>query len=486
MENKRVRKKNKKNSEVPMNSSSKILMLLSSILIGIAILLVLITFLIPIFSNFFWFNIRNPINDLLFYIFQYFPFITDHYLAIFISIILGLGVVVIILNYINVPKKKLKTLTNITNIFYKILIVVISLSIFQILFTLTDYNHANINTFYLKGRSSTTYSEDDIFKLLEELSEEVLSETKLLKRENGEVVVDKETLELVARKDLLKISDSYPFLKGSYPKKIKDIYNKQNVYGYTNSYSISTDNSINNVNYASVITHEYCHQKGILHESDAVYCAYLAGINSNSLISRYSAHLEALSWVMSVAERIDENKTNKIVEEILNLCLNDNYREVCDLQIKNIYKYQENSNIIVLSSYLLDSYNDHIDEFLSILDVYKEKYNALLLIDNIEVSLIDIRNSIVSDEKSIVNVIIDNEKKLFDNIEDYLKSSNRYFKSIRQKNSNYEEEEVPISYYIKPFSNEKLSFFDDEIYNDFSYMRVVRLLLEHRSIYGIE
>jgi hypothetical protein len=307
------------------------------------------------------------------------------------------------------------------------------------------------------------------------------------RNEDGNIIL-KDNLNNLAASDLKNVSNEIGLLKGLYPLKsnnlndtLKGIYGSSTV-GLTNMYTTYLDYNASPVSSLGTITHEYCHTKGIVRENETVFCAFLAGINSNNKVSNYSAYLEAFSRSNYALSYINPDEAFNIEEEVLRMCLTNNYKELCEMYIKNNTGYIPGVEELWITTYSLKDYINHIDEFTNALKLFEEN-NATFTINDEEYTKDDVISFINSEYDGIMRIKLNLDKKTYDKIEPAIKNGNLYI-SIYQNDLDEKEPpeiENPTEFFLSPFKENDEGYFTGMSYSadTYTYERASRLFLEY-------
>jgi len=490
VKNNKTKKKNiKKNESIPMNKLSKTVGIVSGIGIFCLLLIAILSNLSIDIGNFVWLNIRNPIFGFLFKIFSVVPTIGMMFpIIIFLLTFIYLGFIL----FFELRKKiKFKKRVIYSNICLALMFVNLFMILMPTIFTMLEYGYGKLNYEYFNSNVDTKYTKEDLIELNKYYQEKILALADSFERDNGSIIYEQDILDTSVN-NLLNISNEYKFLKGWYPKKVaaftKRDYttNVDQTIGYTMGYGIKVDTEGDKVMLMHVLTHELCHTKGLIRESETEFCAYVASINGDNL-SQYAAYIDALGRVNYALYMIDREVSFDLEEPVLNLCLEKEYEEICGYYIKEIKHYVNDSYLMEISSYRLRNYQEYFDEISSILMVLENDYKARFSIgDRENVSLGAIQAEIINGSKESLLIEIDINKDKFDKLSNYLIDCDKYFVSIYQINDDTEEpddrtSEDAFDYYLKPFNKKSdiISSFGNKFIEEYDYERVTRLLLEY-------
>lgn len=448
---------------------------------------VILSFFIPMLHNFLWLNIVNPINGLIFSLLDFSPFLASN----FYSIIIILCIIMILLGFI--LRKNTSISYNKRNKYYNILnrisciASLIILTIFILDFTV--YANPKINYKYFPDNVDKNYTENDLIELGNYFKNELIDMSDDFAREDGKIIYNNDLVER-AILDLKDVSKEYEFLKGFYPNKVGYMNDLElegddgDTLGYTDGYGIIVDKNQNDIHLLNTITHEFCHTKGLMRESEAEFCAFIAGVKSDEKFSNYSANYTAFYRLTTVLEYINPEANNDVEEEFLNLCLNNNYLEACSLYQKELDFVLNGNDYFEIETYRLRNYVMHKEKIINVLRTLYYDSNAQFQLNEENVDISDIENLINTGSKETMKIIV-NFNENFETISSYLKENQKYFKYIYQFDNEYEYEDYydkneALEYYLSPFDKKDLNLlYDDEYDSEYIHERVVRLLLEY-------
>lgn len=491
---KKVKKKKFKYTfrKIPMLLPTKIFLGIMGGVFGLCIIAVILGIFIPSVAEFMWFNLRNPYYDLGFKLFNNIPNIGSNLILVLFLVILFLLTIQVIFE--NFRKIKYKIALIVSNVISCIVFTLLTL--FLVLpmgLDFNTYNNSKINEKYFSDNIETVYTEEDLIKLTDYYKKKVMILSKSFPRIGGEIVYDKD-LVLQSTKDLLYMSSAYPFLKGSYVTKVGDFSkyerekNNDGTMAYTSMFGVIVDSNLDKTIKLNTINHELCHTKGILRESEAEFCAYVAGVNSTDRFSQYSAYYNAFYRLTSVINQIDHEKALDIEEDFTKLCLTDEYSEACNFYSKDVDTFVEGTDAYMGYSYRLRNYKNHKDAFMNILNLLEKNFKAQFVIDEKVVNTGYIYNAISKGSKEVLEIRITVTDDNFVPISNFVKNNQKFLMAFYQYDVDIEDDlpegQEALEYYLKPFDMDDYKYvfgFGDEWYDEYYYERVVRLLLEYED-----
>ena len=439
------------------------------------------------YAYFYISNVTNFKNGLFFWLFSFIPY--SNFLIPLVTIVSLLATAIMTdMKKLDIKKRNFGFNANIC-----IFILFIYFFAFSI-FTEAQYRYhlPNLDKTLFEEAKDKVYTSDELVEMNNYLKNKIIEYAHNLDRnKNGDVVLDGD-YNKIASNDLNNVSDKLSLLRGLYPTKsthlnefFKGFYGSSTV-GLTNMYATYLDYNASSVSALNTITHEYCHTKGFIKENETVFCSFLAGVNSDNLISNYAAYLEAFSRSNYALGYIDLDAADDIEYDVLRMCLTDNYSEFCELYIKNNNGYIPGVEQLRLSTYRLSDYKDYYNEFINSLSILNEN-DAVFVLDGNEITYDEIISLLNNGSDSSLFIKLDLNSKVYKKIENAI-SNDRLFVSIYQKDLDEKEPpdiEDPHKFFLSPFEDDdkyfnKLNF----SYEDYTYERATRLFLQYFDKYG--
>ncbi len=473
--------------KITASKSTKKFYLVCGIIIAICLLCLISGFFSQEFANFFWFNIKNPINDIMFILNQHIHFSRTLFYIAFGIIILLLFVYI----FSGSRRFSIETKAKIQNTANKLDIIALTIMAVPLILSLCGINNQKITFLYNQPNLEKEYTYQDMKNLHKFLANKVKELAPTFEREDDKIVVN--NVEELAISDLKKLSNTFTFLKGNYPTKFINTaeYRVEDsdyiVLGETSDiqFTIKVDYEQSAPQLINTIEHELCHTKGVLRENEATYCSIMANFNSDNKVSNYAGYLEAYYRVNDSLYEIDdqEDKSYKEVQDsVVSMCLYNNYSEICEMTYRDIKKYDKKTDILQLSTYFLKNYKNYPD-FIDILSKIKELDNNVKFeIDDKDVDLIQIKELINNNSNDKVIITLNNSETVFNKLSEIIKDKENMFYGIWQDESDSEDDE-PKDYrdYIKPFEdkNDLFAYINGSFIDVFDYNKVTRLLLEY-------
>jgi hypothetical protein len=439
------------------------------------------------YSYFFIKNISNNINGIFYYLNSNIDYLSFIIFGTIIVILILSAIVEIYYEYIS--KSSLEIRTKIVNRVYTVLIISTFIFLFPNYLAQFDNHLPNFDELLFENTKDKTYTTDDLINLSEFLENKVLTLSNNFERDKDGNIKTDINYNKQAISDLKNISNQLELLKGLYPKKSSNLNNLlkgvigSDTVGLTIPYNTFFDYTQTSTSVLGTITHEFCHTKGIARESETVYCAYLAGVNSTNELSQYAAYLEGFSRVTTALYKLDFKTSDKIEDKVMSKCLTNNYQEICQSYVKNTDEYILGTDYIYISTYHLKNYVNYQDELINSLEILVNN-GATLKIDNKKISIDKIKELINNNSEKYVSIKLKLNEKKFNKIKKAFSNSNLYL-SVYQENIEDEESEEmlnnPEKYYLEPFKDKDENMIINLNYGsvNYEYSRVARLLLEH-------
>lgn len=156
---------------------------------------------------------------------------------------------------------------------------------------------------FMKKQEEVSYGTKELTKLRDYVVEQANELAGQMERDaQGYVVCDLD-LEETARKEMQRLGEQFPSLRGYYPKPKKlltsSFFSQQYIMGYYFPFSMEANyNSMMYLtNVPATLCHELSHLKGFILEDEANLIGYLACVDSDEPLFRYSAYLSVLGYL---------------------------------------------------------------------------------------------------------------------------------------------------------------------------------------------
>ncbi len=473
-----------KEPTIKLNKFDKVVLYILITYFIIVVLLLLFQFVNSDFSNYMWININNRISDFKFNIMQNFPSLSS-YGSIIIFIIYVVLLIIFVSLYL-IFAKDVKKRNILIHIFLPIIGVLLVITMSNYYYILSNESHRGINEIYMKDNLKSSYNKENLENVIDYFKSRIITYAESLNRKNGKIIVNKEPLDM-AIEDLKNLSIKYEFLNGSYPSKIRALNNNDlklfnEPDGLTYNYTVGLDEiNLTSLNKINVLTHELCHVKGVSRESDAEYCAFLAGYNSNNDVSKYSMYLNVILNLLGALD--DEKACDNVINEFGSICMESGYDELCNLYSKDLHRFVDGSDTINLYTYSLDVYKNNKEELKQYLVGLKNRFNVTIATEEDKQITLEEANKLIDEESTHYLFISGNiTKKLFDDNTKYLNTIAYYFPYLYLSDSKDEEDYDDNFDYLKPFPTSSFVTLTEK-YPEFSYNRSVRSILEYFDKY---
>lgn len=156
---------------------------------------------------------------------------------------------------------------------------------------------------FMQKQEEVSYGTKELTKLRDYVVEQANELAGQMERDaQGYVVCDLD-LEETARKEMQRLGEQFPSLRGYYPKPKKlltsSFFSQQYIMGYYFPFSMEANyNSMMYLtNVPATLCHELSHLKGFILEDEANLIGYLACVDSDEPLFRYSAYLSVLGYL---------------------------------------------------------------------------------------------------------------------------------------------------------------------------------------------
>lgn len=147
------------------------------------------------------------------------------------------------------------------------------------------------------------YTLEELANLRDYVVEEVNELSKLVERNEEGNIIYEGSMEAVAIQSMEGLGSTYAQLEGYYPTPKKMAASKfvsqQHMQGYFFPFSMEANyNDVMHIlRKPSTMCHELAHAKGFIYEDEANLIGYLACINSEDMVFRYSGYLSVLNYI---------------------------------------------------------------------------------------------------------------------------------------------------------------------------------------------
>lgn len=124
-----------------------------------------------------------------------------------------------------------------------------------------------------------------------------------MKRDEKGYLIYEGDMKSQAKKEMLRLSETFPNLKGYYPNPkplyTSDFFSQQYMMGYYFPFSMEANynSKMYVINMPASMCHELSHLKGFLLEDEANFIGYLACVDSEDAFFRYSGYMSVLYYL---------------------------------------------------------------------------------------------------------------------------------------------------------------------------------------------
>ncbi len=162
------------------------------------------------------------------------------------------------------------------------------------------------NTFshnYFEDASGEDYTLEELIQVRNMVVEECNRLSLLMERDEEGQIIYQGDMELQAIESMKALGQTYDRLAGFYPRPkplaASDFFSQQYMCGYY--FPFSMEANYNDVMYImnlpATLCHELAHLKGYIFEDEANFIGYLACIQSDDIVFRYSGYLSVLNYL---------------------------------------------------------------------------------------------------------------------------------------------------------------------------------------------
>ena len=439
------------------------------------------------YSYFFVSNVINNINGLFYYLSSNISYLSI--ITLFVYVVIVIINIIVDIYYENFSKENYEKRSKIINYSYTIFVISSLIIILPNYLSQFENHLPNFDELYFQETKNKTYKVEDLVHLDQFLQNKIITISKEIERNEKSEIDIKVDFNKQAVSDLNNISNDISLLKGLYPKNSSKINNVMRgvlgskVVGFTTPYTTYFDYESTSTSVLSTITHEFCHTKGVVRESETVYCAFLAGIKSDNQLSNYAAYIEAFSWVSEALYSMQPEIADRIEDEVASKCLTDNYLELCELYTMNNEEYIKGAKSIRISSYFLRNYINHLDELEKSLTILSSN-KAKMYVNKEEKSINEVINLVKEQSEERVTIECDLSESKFKKIKKAIENKKLYLSVYQQnkkeKTSSYRTKN-PQNYYLGPLKDKDENIIFNSSYGsiEHDYSRVARFILEH-------
>lgn len=148
-----------------------------------------------------------------------------------------------------------------------------------------------------------SYGYEEIAALRNYIVKEANALSETFERDKDGYIIDTGDMKKQSKAEIRRLSEEFDCLKGycSSPKEFlaSDFFSQQYMMGYYFPFTLEANynGSMYIVNIPATMCHELSHLKGIIREDEANFLAYLACVDSEDSLFRYSAYLSVLTYV---------------------------------------------------------------------------------------------------------------------------------------------------------------------------------------------
>lgn len=190
------------------------------------------------------------------------------------------------------------------------------------------YQTSPINErFEIGGNSEKEYGVDEISALRDYVVEQTNALAVTFERdENGYLLYDGD-MKKEAKKQMQRLGNQFDSLKGYYPNPkglfLSGFYSQQYIMGYYFPFSMEANynRQMYITNMPVTMCHELSHLKGFIREDEANFIGYLACVDSQDSLFRYSAYLSVIGYLerdfrKAVGEDVQDDFSHPQISEL--------------------------------------------------------------------------------------------------------------------------------------------------------------------------
>lgn len=166
------------------------------------------------------------------------------------------------------------------------------------------YQARTVNVrFEIGGRADKEYGSGEIAALRDYVVENANALASVFERDEDGYLIYEEDLEQKAREEIKRLGERFDNLQGYYPSPKKlflsGFYSQQYIMGYYFPFSMEANynGQMYITNMPVTMCHELSHLKGFMLEDEANFIGYLACVDSEDPLFRYSAYLSVIGYL---------------------------------------------------------------------------------------------------------------------------------------------------------------------------------------------
>ena len=179
----------------------------------------------------------------------------------------------------------------------------------------------------------------------------------------------------------------------------------------------------------------------------------------------------------------DKDLAKSIENEFGEICLESGYHEICNLYLKDTYRYIKGTDTLELNTYSLNIYKDKKEELKQYLLGLKNRFNISITTSENKTVSIEEANELI-DKESTLSLTLKSSitEKVYNENAKYLATIADYFPHLYLSDSTEKEEDYSGFNYLKPFPKGNYSTITEEA-PEYSYDRAGRSILEYFNQY---
>ncbi len=210
--------------------------------------------------------------------------------------------------------------------------------------------------------------------------------------EQGQVITDTD-LEQQAVEEMKRLGESYSILSGYYPKPKKLglswFFSQQYIMGYYFPFSMEANynRDMYITNMPVTMCHELSHLKGNIYEDEANFIGYLACVDSEDKLFRYSAYLSVIGYINSdfkkaVGADSEEYKKHPAISEKVKqdrvFLTEEAWAQVEETSLLNTETVQKASNAFLETNLMVNGVSQGIISYSEVVQRLLEYYEGKL------------------------------------------------------------------------------------------------------------
>lgn len=302
------------------------------------------------FANWYFTHIYRYLSSVISWVTGLFPFSVVEFLLYTMILVV---VIVVVRTVHKVVRKKSKFRPVLINGSLHVLLFLGAILFLYVINCGINYHRDSF--IQLENIEETHYGRDELVEVCNTLTKEINQIQERLQRGDDGLIIVSDKIKSTAREEMKALSKRYPSLKGYYPDPkplvVSELLSYQQVSGIYSPFTVEANYNNDMPEYLKpyTICHELSHLKGVMREEEANYVAFLACMDSDDPVFKYSGLMHAYTKCMSELSNYDAEEYKTIRSQL---------NEGSNADIVSKYEFWERyeGKIATLSNKMNDAY----------------------------------------------------------------------------------------------------------------------------------